>query len=66
MKYVYVVLFIFLLSCGYPDIDSVPEFENLDITNQESIDLCKLSYADKKDLEMCLLKIDEKNDKADE
>ena len=44
-----------LVSCGYPDIDSVPNFENLIMSEQEAIDLCKLTNADRIDLMKCLV-----------
>ena len=38
-----VILFLLLIfSCNYPDIDSVPEFDSLDISIDENIDLCKI------------------------
>ena len=37
-----------LYSCGYPDIDTVPSFKNLELTNEELFDLCQLSSNDKK------------------
>ena len=46
------------MSCTYPDIDSVPDFEDLVITKEESIDLCKLTYTDNKSLSNCLNKIE--------
>ena len=39
MKNPYILFFFILLSCAYPDIDSVPDFEDLVITKEESIDL---------------------------
>ena len=44
-------------SCAYPDIDSIPDFKNLDLSKDESIDLCKLINTDNKDLSDCLKKI---------
>jgi|OM-RGC.v1.036368400 hypothetical protein len=55
MKYLF--FFLLLYSCGYPDIDSVPDFNDLQITKEESIDLCKFTYTDNKDLTKCLDKI---------
>ena len=55
------LLFIFLIvSCGYPDIDSVPNFENTKLTKEESIDLCKLSNTDSTELDICLKEINNK------
>tara|TARA_Y100001970_G_C13520098_1_gene502541 strand:+ start:152 stop:340 length:189 start_codon:yes stop_codon:yes gene_type:complete len=59
MKYCLLLLiFLSLYACGYPDIDSVPDFDDLVITKEEAIDLCNLSNTDKKDLTDCLKKID--------
>ena len=50
MKNIFSLFFFFLLSCAYPDIDSVPVFNDLVITKEESIDLCKLANTDNKSL----------------
>lgn len=55
---VLIILLFILCSCGYPDIDSVPDFNNMNITKEESIDLCKLSNLNDKDLSECLKKVD--------
>ena len=57
MRYVYLILFFLSFSCAYPDIDSIPDFKNLDLSKDESIDLCKLINTDNKDLSDCLKKI---------
>tara|TARA_B100000427_G_C15022568_1_gene383204 strand:- start:198 stop:383 length:186 start_codon:yes stop_codon:yes gene_type:complete len=61
MKLLYILILVFVYSCGYPDIDSVPDFENLVITEEESIDLCKLRNTDKELIEECLNKIKNNN-----
>ena len=33
-------------ACGYPDIDSAPNFKNVKLTNDELFDLCQLPSAD--------------------
>ncbi len=53
----------FLYSCGYPDLDSVPKFDKLVITEDESIDLCNLGNTDKKRIEECLENIDKTENK---
>ena len=58
MKNPYILFFFILLSCAYPDIDSVPDFEDLVITKEESIDLCKLTNTVNKNLSNCLDRID--------
>jgi hypothetical protein len=47
MKLLLFFILFFLSSCGYPDIDSVPNFKNIKLTNDELIDLCQLPSADK-------------------
>ena len=58
MKFTFFLLFLY--SCGYPDIDSVPTFKEMQITNEESIDLCKLSNTDINDLVKCLVNLTSK------
>ena len=45
---------IFITSCGYPDIDSVPDFKEVQLTKEESIDLCNLINTDIEGLSDCL------------
>ena len=52
-----IVLFLMMASCGYPDIDSVPNFKDLKITQEEAIDLCNLSNTDTKKKLECISKI---------
>ena len=59
MKNLLLLYFFILFSCAYPDIDSVPDFKYLVITEEESIDLCKLTNTDNKNLSNCLDKIEE-------
>ena len=50
-----ILFFLFLVpSCGYPDIDSVPNFKDLELTKEELFDLCELSEADKSNLNKCI------------
>ena len=49
------LIFLFLLSsCGYPDIDTVPNFKDVKITEQETIDLCKINNSDNEQIAKCL------------
>ena len=57
MKLLYIFLLLFILSCGYPDIDSIPSSNNLLLTKEESIDLCKLINTDSKSLSDCIKEI---------
>ena len=49
----YFTLFI-LVSCGYPDIDSVPSFKELNLSEEELFDLCQLNSADKSEFDNCI------------
>mgnify|MGYP001289512749 FL=1 len=57
-KYILLFLYIFLNSCGYPDIDSVPDFNNLNLTKEEARDLCNMNNSDNEELSKCLNEID--------
>ena len=57
-KYIFLFLYIFLNSCGYPDIDSVPDFNNLNLTKEEARDLCNMNNSDNEELSKCLNEID--------
>ena len=54
MKLLLSLIYLFIFSCGYPDIDSVPSFKKLKITKEESIDLCKLNNTDNNQVNKCL------------
>ena len=54
MKFIIFLIIFYLLSCSYPDIDTVPKFDNLKLTDDELIDLCQLSSADKSKIENCI------------
>ena len=58
MKNLYLLFFFILISRAYPDIDSVPDFEDLVITKEESIDLCKLTNTVNNNLSNCLDEIE--------
>ena len=52
---IFIIFFLFYLSsCGYPDIDSVPSFKELNITDEELFDLCQLSSNDKSEIDNCI------------
>ena len=44
----------FLVSCGYPDIDSVPNFKELKLSDEELFDLCQLKSTDKSKIDNCI------------
>ena len=50
----FLIFLFFLLSCGYPDIDTVPDFKDVNITDKEAIDLCKINNSDNEQITECL------------
>ena len=54
MKVIFFIILFALCSCGYPDIDSVPNFNNVKLTEVELFDLCQLSSTDKSKTDTCL------------
>ena len=54
MKLLISFIFVILLSCSYPDIDSVPNFKDLKLTDEELFDLCELSSNDKNEIDTCI------------
>ena len=59
MKITYLLLIsLLVVSCNYPDIDSVPDFNDIKLSKEEAIDLCNLSNTDSVELEKCLREID--------
>ena len=44
----------FIASCGYPDIDNVPDFKDAKLTDEELLDYCSISNTDKKDIDKCI------------
>ena len=49
-----ILLFLFIISCGYPDIDNVPDFKDAQLTDEELLDYCTISNTDKKDIDKCI------------
>ena len=47
-------LFFFILSCGYPDIDNVPDFTETKLTEEELLEYCSISNTVKKDIDKCI------------
>ena len=54
MRIVFFFILFLLVSCGYPDIDSVPSFKELKLNNEELFDLCQLSSSDKSEIHNCI------------
>ena len=62
MKYFFLYFFILILtSCGYPDIDNVPEFNDQYLSDEELNDYCKNLYSIKKNIDKCILDYKNKN-----
>ena len=53
----FLIFLFFLVSCAYPDIDSVPDSKEVIITEEESIDLCKINNSDNEQITKCLEEI---------
>ena len=58
----YSILLFIITSCGYPDIDSVPDFNDTNLTKEELFDLCQLSSDVKNDINRCVNESYEKNE----
>ena len=52
--FIVVLLSLFIVSCGYPDIDNVPDFKDAKLTDEELLDYCSISNTDKKDIDKCI------------
>ena len=54
MRIIIFFIMLLLISCGYPDIDSVPSFKELKLSDEELFDLCQLSSSDKSQIDNCI------------
>ena len=54
-------LLIYLSSCGYPDIDNVPDFKNILLTDQEISDYCSINNLEKEKIDKCIIDYKSKN-----
>jgi diphthamide synthase subunit DPH2 len=54
MRIVFYLTLFLLVSCGYPDIDSVPSFKDLILSDEELFDLCQLNSTDKSEFDNCI------------
>ncbi len=62
MKYIFLLLFLLIIiSCGYPDIDSVPNFNDIYLTDEELVDYCSNTNPDKKNIDNCINNYKSKN-----
>ncbi len=48
-------------SCGYPDIDNVPDFTNVDLNSEEIDDYCNNVYTLKTNIDKCIIDYKTKN-----
>ena len=48
------LLSLIIISCGYPDIDNVPDFKDAKLNDEELLDYCSISNTDKKDIDKCI------------
>ncbi|MDC3112949.1 hypothetical protein OA415_05115 [Pelagibacteraceae bacterium] len=54
-KYLTIFFLIFsIISCGYPDIDKVPDFKETKLTREELLEYCRISNTNKKDIDKCI------------
>ncbi len=51
----------FVISCGYPDIDSVPDFKDVLLSDEEINDYCSNIKTSKKNVEKCINDYKSKN-----
>ena len=53
-----IILFLFIIfsffSCGYPDIDNVPDFKKVDLNSDEIIDYCNNVHSEQKNIDNCI------------
>ena len=54
MRIIFFSILSLLVSCGYPDIDSVPSFKDLKLSDEELFELCQLSSSDKSEIDNCI------------
>ena len=54
MRILIFFILLLLFSCGYPDIDTVPNFKELKLNDEEVFDLCQLSSSDKSEIDNCI------------
>ena len=54
MKLFINLFFLMLICCSYPDIDTVPNFKELKLSEDELFDLCQLSSNDNKEIDTCI------------
>ena len=61
MYYSVLIILFFLISCGYPDIDNVPDFTDLSLSDEEILDYCSSIYSNKINIDNCINDYKDKN-----
>ena len=56
MSKYFIIFFLFfsIISCGYPDIDNVPDFKDIELSEEEILDYCSSIHTSKKNIENCI------------
>lgn len=54
MRLLTLLFFLIISSCGYPDIDTVPDFNNLTLTEEDFFELCKFANDDIDEFVKCV------------
>ena len=53
LKKIYIFLLLFIYSCGYPDVDSVPNSQEIYLSDEELMDLCDNKTSDNNNNQLC-------------
>ena len=61
MQYLYLLILLYLISCGYPDIDKVPDFNDVNMSDKEINDYCSTINSDKNNIDKCINDYKSKN-----
>ena len=48
------LLFFSIVSCGYPDIDTVPDFKDTKLNDEELLEYCSIFNTYKKNIDKCI------------
>ena len=55
MKFIsFLSIMILIISCQYPDLDNVPDFNNVSLSDEEIMDYCSNLDTDQINLEKCI------------
>ena len=49
-----IYIFFFIFSCGYPDLDDVPDFKDTKLSDDELLEYCSISNTEKIDIDKCI------------